>query len=276
MAATKSLTSGLIAGTLALGTLGIIVEKATAVTFSYEWNEPDEANKSYFTNQRCDTNHQCYSDQTQPLGLNNEIGSHQSIQTTYDALTGELTWSAKFDKKDNKLPNGGWLVLSDGPNPKDKNYEYAIFYLDGITKNLTAYAYNGQNNSSSWNSNPFLQSWENGVNVVNNDTERTLSFSINTNNINSRTDLGDDWKGVQYSNNLGIWFHEVKFKRNRDDLIAKYDQEGKLTQFNYQKSGWFDSGILYTSMQEVPEPGTMGAIGISLLGLLGFSKKKKQ
>ena len=261
----KFIVGGLIAGTLALGTIGI-AEQAQASTLQYEWSELEEADRQYYSNPWCASG-ECYGGFGG--GLNNKVGIHKSITTTFDDVTEELTWSSTFAKtSDGELPDGFWLVLSDGPNPKNHDYEYAIFYLDGIENKLTAYAYNGQNNSSSWNTNPFLGSWDgDNVSVVDNGNERTLSFSIDASEMNSRNDLGDGWKGATFGEEVGIWFHAV------DNLNTDYDANNHLTHFS-GSGGWFDTGALKT--EKVPEPGTIGAIGVGLLGLVGASKRKKK
>ena len=240
MKTAQLIAGGLIAGTVALGTMGI-VESAQATTFKFHRNGAGGG----------------------ALGPNFE-----SVETTYNDATEELTWSSTFSST---AIDGAWLVLNDGPNPKqNEDEELAIFYLDGLTNRLTAYEYNGKNDSNSWFDQDFIQSWDNAVNVVDNGGERTLSFSIDATDVNEYGVLQDplwqDWKGAQFDEKIGIWFHAVQ------GLDTAYNGD-ELTQFDFTSQGWYDIGNQMT--KPVPEPGTLGALAVGLLGLLRLSQRKK-
>ncbi|MEM6590751.1 MAG: PEP-CTERM sorting domain-containing protein [Cyanobacteria bacterium P01_C01_bin.73] len=210
------------------------------------------------------------------IGGNNRVGVHESITTFFNPESQYLTWSSTFstNPKNGKLPNGAWLVLSDGPNPKYNEQQYTMFYLDGANLNsdgkgrLTAYTYNGVNGSDSWqdNNSVFLGSWLLDVEDNTAEGERTFSFGLNMEQINSRTDLGPLWEGTQFTDEVGIWYHGVA------DLDAAYNSDGELTRFDYSSQGWFDAKDLET--KPVPEPATALGVG-AVAAALGFVRRKQ-
>ncbi|RMG06207.1 MAG: hypothetical protein D6728_19160 [Cyanobacteria bacterium J055] len=215
--------------------------------------------------------------------MNDSIGKHKEIQATYatetqgsNILSETFTWNSVFEKKNGNLPDGGWLVMSDGPNPKTHAKEFAIFYIDAVKNKLTAYAYNGENNSKSFKNNPFLGSWDNILNVVDDGNKRSIGFSVDVAGINSRTDIGSDWKGVKFDSNVGIWFHAAK------NVNATYNANGSLKSFS-STAGWFDSygdqplaASTTTVTKEVPEPITGTIAAISALGMGSTLKKRSR
>ncbi|NEO86761.1 MAG: hypothetical protein F6J87_21260, partial [Spirulina sp. SIO3F2] len=248
--AAQTLTCTLYAGTIALGLTVGVIESVQAQTFQFEWDRSD-ANLFHNTS-KCST---CFNDLNLPLGLNDKPGVHEFIQTTYNQQTEALSWTSAFS---NSIVNGGWLVISDGPNPKKHDQEFAIFYLDGLNNKLTAYAYNGQNNSKSWQTNPFLQSWDNALTFTDDGNGNTaLSFSIDASAINDRNDLGAAWQGIGFGEEVGIWFHAANIK------TLQYDANDHLTAVKWGKAGWYDTGALDTEDVQIPEPGT-------ILGLLAI------
>lgn len=249
--ASKVVVQGLCTGALALGLVGSIGETAQAQTFKFEWDR-DTAN--FIADPDRPTCSTCYESTDLPMGFNDRIGVHDFIGTTYNRQTQELTWESTFS---NSTINGGWLVLSDGPNPKKNELEFSIFYLDGLNNKLTAYAYNGQNNSDSWKQNPLLQSWDDALTFTDDGNGNTaLSFSIDATGINSRGDLGSDWKGAGFSKEVGIWFHAAEI----DELA--YDANGGLTKVDWAGTNWYDTKAMDT--ETVPEPFSMIGAGLAL------------
>lgn len=272
----------LCAATLATLASQAPVDAATTYTYSYDWERPDD---QYLVNSNygwCNDG-TCFSQTNEPLGFRDKFARHESVETTYNEETQVLTWSSTFSTIGNHVIDGGWLVLSDGPNPKQQDLEYAIFYLDTDLNRLTAYAYNGQNNSSSYANNPFLGSWENVLDVSDymvfengqDVAKRTIGFEIDATDLNNavstNTDLdANTWKGVAYGDEVGIWKH---FGTNTSVTYSGTE----ITNFS-SNDQYFDTGRLATSRianldQEaidVPEPmvpvGLMGAA--VTLGLL--------
>lgn len=255
------LSGSLVVSSIVVGASLAVVKPASAAsvtttTSSYNWKPGDSG-----------------------AGVNNRIGIHEKIKTTYttetqgdQTLSETFSWKSVFSETENgDLPNGGWLVISDGPNPKNHEKEFAIFYLDGVNKKVTAYAYNGENNSGSYNNNPFLGSWDNALKIRDNGDKRTMKFSLDVAGINARTDIDDAWKGVKFGEDLGIWFHAAK------DVNATYNNDGSLASFG-STAGWFDTGRLdarvTTSTKDVPEPITGTIAAVSALGMGSTLKKR--
>jgi hypothetical protein len=255
------LSSSLVVSSIVVGASLSIINPASAAsitttTNSYEWKPGT----------------------TGPISVNDGIGKHKQINTTYTTevqgsktLSETFTWNSVFEKNNNSLPNGGWLVISDGPNPKGQAKEFAIFYMDAVKNKLTAYAYNGENNSNSFKNNPFLGSWDNVLNVVDDGNKRSIGFSLDVAGINARTDIDPEWKGVKFDKNVGIWFHAAK------NVNATYNTNGSLKSFS-STAGWFDTESLgttsMTSTKEVPEPITGTIAAVSALGMGSTLKKR--
>lgn len=255
--------SSIVVGIANVGSESAIAAPASSSTFTYEWTRPaTDADQWWWLNNGANNGGS--------INVDNRIGYHESIKTTYNEKSHILTWDSVFSKKGNHLPMGGWLVLTDGSNPKDLEPEYAIFYLDGTSKKLTAYAYNEQNKSSSYQKNPFLGSWDDAIQVVDHGNERSLSFAIDVSKINNRTDLGLDWKGTKFGKELGIWFHAST------NPAAQYNQDGSLKSFT-SSGGWFDSknaSLVATETKDVPEPITGAIATASALGIGSTLKKR--
>lgn len=240
-----------LAATLLTAGAALMASPAQAVTFHYDWTEADGL----------------YENGQKVLSVNDRQGDYDAVSVSYDDNSSLLSWSSSFTQVGNHQIDGGWLVLSDGPNPKQHDKEFAIFYLDASDVNdtkLTAYAYNGQNSSNSWKSNEFLGSWDNAIQVEDNGDERTISFELDASGLNA-ADVSDSWKGAQFGENIGIWFHAG----NRTN--AEYNADGSLSSFN-TKAAWFDNTKAMETTA-VPEP--MTTAGLALMGGVFFARRRK-
>ncbi|MEM9245086.1 MAG: PEP-CTERM sorting domain-containing protein [Cyanobacteria bacterium P01_F01_bin.153] len=246
-----------------------IAQPASATTFVFDWDRntdgSDPSQGSW-----CAPN--CFKDKDDPIWYNNRVGNYDNIFARYDDQSGDLTWSSTFSAYDDKLPEGAWLVINNGQNPRSDGKDNAIFYLDGITGRLTAYKYNDENNSASWQQEQFLQSWDNAVSLVDDGNgNRTLGFDINVAALNALTGVstgGEEWLGAQFDEHIGIWYHAV------DNFSATYDEETKeLTSFSGYGS-WYDTGgYIDTEIESVPEP-SVGLLGLAAFGLM--IKRRRQ
>lgn len=203
-------------------------------------------------------------------------GDITRFSATYDDVSENLSWSTTIREQNGFLADGFWLVLSDGENPKNDVNEYAILYGDIASGNISAYAYNGVNSASSWQTPGDHIETLVGILSVDDSVanQRTFGFSLDGTNINAHDPdnslvATDDWDGVSFGPKIGIWFHAVVF----DGLGAAYDLQNKLTSFDYSRQSWYDTSMKDTSV--VPVPAAVWLFGSALLGLAGFSRRRK-
>lgn len=210
--------------------------------------------------------------------VNNPNGSTGAGDVTYfgaQYATGaeQLSLTSTIAENNGHLANGFWIVISDGPNPKSNYNEYAIFYGDGLTGDLTSYVYNGANSASSWNTpGEFIQTFSNAVSV---DTsvagEVTFDLTIDVSGINAYTPTtpgNNDWDGAQFGEKIGIWYHPVVFSGSG----PTYNMDGTLASFSYDKQSWYDTKGKYTT---APEPAMGMLLALGLFGMVAARRRMK-
>ncbi len=249
------LTSAAVASSLAFTLAG----QASATTFKFDWEKADGTNLGKSE----------VDGKAQKLWVNHGVGSYDSINTTFNDVTDEFTFSADFTNKGNAI-DGGWVVISDGPNPKKHDKEFAILYLDAVNDRVTAYAYNGQNNANSFRTNELLGSWEGIMNYENESGKSSFNFSIDATEINARTDIGNNWKGLTFGEQVGIWFHA-----GRNTNVTYDSNTGDVTSFSSQAK-WYDTIALDTEVvpEAVPEPTALLGLGL-VGGAFAVSRRRK-
>jgi hypothetical protein len=204
-------------------------------------------------------------------------GDITSLSTRYDSNTNILIWSSTINKKGKSLANGFTLVLSNGADPKSHANEYAVFYGDFKTGNLTSYVYDGNRSSKNQWKGEFIQSFAGVIN-----TERTsrrelsFDFSIDVASINSYIPKSgkkkvNDWDGALFDDQVGIWYHPFVSKK------IKYNNDGSIAKFKRGKTSYYDTAHKAT---EVPEPGILALTGLGMIGMIGMvgarSRRKDQ
>lgn len=215
--------------------------------------------------------------------VNNAVGSINSIHSTFDNVSDQLTWYANLGSKSVKpTANAFTLVLSDGPNPKGKAGQLAILYFDGINKQLTAYGYNGRNDASSYlhgksdgtgQPDSILSSLVNPglVKITekkNADGSETLGFTLDAKKIQSHKPKYPEtspWQGTGYGNKVGVWFHPMV-------ATSCYYKNGFLSQWNIKNQGWLDGENFMNN--PVPEPTSMALLAMGGAAVLRRRSKK--
>ncbi len=215
--------------------------------------------------------------------LGNSGGGYvTNLSSSYDDSNNTLSFSSTVTEKNNWLANGFWLVINgggspgDAGNPKGRVNEIAIFYGDYSSNRLTAYVYNGQNNSNSFQHGTFIQSFTTEFTStytndlsLNNDGVSTFDFNIDLGIINDPAGKPASWRGVRFTDAVGIWYHPFF----ADNGAITYNQNGSIINFSTRYSGWFDTSGTPTT--KVPEPGGMGLLFMGLSGLVLYRRKAK-
>ncbi len=197
---------------------------------------------------------------------NAAAGHIDSVNATYDPSAQNFGWDVTFSENNGYLPNGFWLVVSDGENPKNNVNEYSILYADTVNNVVSAYLYNGQNSSNSWNTpGEFIKTYQGVLNVVDSANTRTISMNLDVSDINNYTPAnGDpnDWDGVSFDENIGVWFHPVNL------VNVAYNPDNSLSAFSYNRSGWYDTANQNANTVSTPLPG-----GLLLFLVGGFAAR---
>lgn len=254
------LSSAAIAAGLAFG----VASQASATTFKFDWEKADGGNLGISK----------VTGRGQGIGINHGVGDYETVNTSYNDKTGEFKFAASFTTRDGNPIDGGWVVISDGPNPKQHDKEYAIMYIDGVNERVTAYAYNGQNNSTSYRQNDFLGSWD--LEYDEGNGESSFSFAFDATEINARQDIDSGWKGLAFSDQVGLWFHagrdtNVTYSTAVDEETGDETVTG-INSFS-SNAKWYDSGALDT--ESVPEPTSLLAFGL-IGGAFAVSRRRNQ
>lgn len=201
------------------------------------------------------------------LSLDDLNGNHGAgrlihLDTTYDDVTEAFTWTSVFEAENGMLPDGGWLVVSNGPNPKNNVDEFAILYLDGALGRVTTYVYDGDNNNDSYETRPYIATHENALTITDNGSQRTLSIDLVATLENAF--LNDaDWDGIQFGTDtdpkIGFWFHPTK------NTQVSYDGNGHITGYSGSQ-GWYDYSD--RPVHDVPEPQLLWLVALAGLPLV--------
>ncbi len=232
----------------------------------------------------------------------NDTQTLRSSMTLLDQFPSGVT-EATGDGGDHNikgLADGVWMVLNNGGGPKHGSAgQFAILYGDANNGRLTAYEYDGNGNEWSINkTDGLIQSFENAFKVDNSDSgARKFSFDIDVTAINAYEPTpsnaeGKDWEGIQFGENIGIWFHPFI-----SETAPTYDDDGKILTLGVEGYtdlqfddyvGWIDTDETLTDgdvpflptepvivIPDVPVPGAIWLFASALLGVFGLQRKRK-
>lgn len=205
-------------------------------------------------------------------------GQISAIASTYDTNTSVFTWNVSFSDGVAKDTDGYYLVVGPGPNPKGHAFEYAIIYFDASSlanPNVSIYRYNGNNDGTSFLTPGDLlaSSRTPGQTTITSSASaaggaRTFNLTVNASAINAlfnppTTPQQADWRGIQYGQNIGVWFHPVT------GLSTTYSGTS-LTKFDFRGQGWLDTANERTF--EVPSPASAALLGLG--GLVAARRRR--
>lgn len=205
-------------------------------------------------------------------------GTISSLRSTFDQNTDRFTWDVTYSDGATKNTRGYWLVVSDGPNPKNIDSQLAIIYFDATnlaSPKVSVYRYNGANSASSFQNPGDLLASSQGVGASDitasasqSGTSRSFSLSIDATAINAQYAPGastvfPDWSGIEFGEQIGMWFHSIK--------NAQFAYNGARLTGLTGTAGWLDGA--YKSTDLVPTPGA-GALAL-MGGVLAIRRRRK-
>lgn len=180
--------------------------------------------------------------QSYPRGSSG-AGDLTSISLTYDHDSGgSLSGSFSVVEQNNNIANTGWMVLTEGPNPKGREGDYGILYMDFLAGDSWLYQYNGQNNPSSYVDSPLLAYYESSVNTVDHGATRTVEFGVGFQDVQAPS---TSWSGMSFTDTIGVWFHGL-------NGIFNADQDG-INSYRSTAPGQFWHDTSNSTAHQVPE-----------------------
>ena len=193
-------------------------------------------------------------------------GEIEQVTTTFDDETNTLEWTHRVSPESDSF----WLVVTGGPNPKKASGEYVILYGDESNGTVTAYEYDGNNGTQSYNTlSNYLGTYD--LTVTQEGGFDVFNFAIDGDDIDaayaSSGGTASYWQGLGFGENIGLWFHPAI------GLDYQYDASGEITGIARaagSTAGWYDVGNLVT---QVPEPGTLGLLLLGV-GSLAFARRR--
>lgn len=215
-------------------------------------------------------------------------GNIEKIQARYHKGANALRWSTTFA---DQRTNGYTLAVNKGPEPKGHGGELALLFLDITDLSnpcLTAYTYNGKNLIDSWRdgdgaqdgdqeadfivSSQMRSDWIKTLEVNDHGGKRTITFEIDASVLNQhdpRYGNGDDWYGMGFEEQIGLWFHTF------EDLETSYDG-GSIDGWGYTDQSFVDGSGLNSVVVPLPPAAMIGLAGLGGVALAGRIVRRRQ
>ena len=146
----------------------------------------------------------------------------------FDDSSLDFSWTALFEQVDGRLPDGFWLVVSEGRARNQSEDGLAILYGDGATGRVSAYVYDRESKRDSFSDPALFIDTFPGALAFTDQTggRRLLELTLNAGTINSfSSDPG--WRGLAFDEDIGIWAHasvgtEIPFASDRASPAADH------------------------------------------------------
>ncbi len=198
---------------------------------------------------------------------NAAAGTFEEVTSTYNDVTETWTFTTSFGAKGTHVPDSYTVAISDGPNPKGQA-QLALVYVDctnGRTEpQVTVYAYNGQNNDSSYkdgSNDPGTQAPDKITNSVDDSlllvsgscnvvagTSSDIEFVLDVSDVNAHNPQYVEsyaWEGIMQDEKFGIWLHP------RAGSHVTYDSDNYITAYTRVKEGWLDLANRHSTCKDV-------------------------
>ena len=236
-------------------TLSALAAPAAAATFSYSVEMPNVGPGS------------ANAGQLQSLAFGYDDGG--------DSLSGNETLDASGSIVVNPMqgvPDGGWIVLSDGRNAREEN-GLAILYMDFSSGTVVAYEYDGSLNRRGFRTfeqqDRYIATFENAV--TSSVRDGVFSFEIADLNVNAIQTFSDadDFTGVSFGEQIGIWFHLAVFNE------IEIGPDGRVTRFAPRADSFYDAIDQNTVSDNLIVPLPAGGV-LLLTGLAGVAAVRRR
>jgi hypothetical protein len=208
---------------------------------------------------------------------NPNAGAISNINASFNNTTDAFSWDVTYSDGATKDTDGFWLVVNDGPIPRGTPDEYAIIYFDATNlaaPKVSVYRYSGQNNGLSWQTPGDLlltnQMAGSGITATatQTGTQRRFQLSFDATGVNTRYSAATspsfpDWDGVEFGNNIGVWFHTVAGASFGYNNTTK-----KINSFSFNKEGWLDT----ENQRTIPAPASAALVALG--GLVAARRRR--